>query len=381
MHALTRNAAGATTALSSTTGDSWSLALDAANRVSTLTLPERTIGYAYGGHGKVATMTVADSVSGTTRMRSYDYDAQARLVSASGGGADATVTYAAGLVRIDDGGEVFEYEVDDGGRVAWVRQGADPEFRVERDGAGDVVEISQGHRSVRFGRDALGRIVDATFADGSSAAYFHDDIGNRALSQHGDGRVVEYEHDAAGNLTSVETTARDGTVRLETVPPTTDMLERVSIAEATTLEADYDWSVGAVSLEAGGETFGVESERRGLVAETRDALPDEPPDPRDTPAGRPSARPSAVLVGAPRDGGQSDYGIVGFRGGSGAAGRDPVGVGVPDFGDADVLLEAGHRLFDALAADGFEPAALPSVLETHPSLRLSQVSKPHGVGP
>ena len=85
-HTLTRNAAGVTTALESTTGDSWSLALDAANRVSTLTLPERTIAYAYGGHGKVATMTVADSVSGTTRMRSYDYDAQGRLVAVSGGG-------------------------------------------------------------------------------------------------------------------------------------------------------------------------------------------------------------------------------------------------------------------------------------------------------
>ena len=79
VHALTRNDAGTTTALESTTGVSWSLTLDAANRVSTLTLPERTIGYAYGGHGKVATMTVADSVSGTTRAHSYDYDAQGRL--------------------------------------------------------------------------------------------------------------------------------------------------------------------------------------------------------------------------------------------------------------------------------------------------------------
>ena len=43
VHTLTRNAAGTTTALSSTTGVSWSLTLDAANRVSTLTLPERTI--------------------------------------------------------------------------------------------------------------------------------------------------------------------------------------------------------------------------------------------------------------------------------------------------------------------------------------------------
>ena len=113
-------------------------------------------------------MTVADSVSGTTRAHSYDYDAQRRLAAVTGGGADATVTYAARTVRVD-GGEIFEYEVDARGRVASVRRGSDPEIRVERDGAGDIVAVSQDYRSVRFGRDALGRIVDATFADGDAA--------------------------------------------------------------------------------------------------------------------------------------------------------------------------------------------------------------------
>ena len=317
VHALTRNAAGVTTALSSTTGDSWSLTLDAANRVSTLTLPERTIGYAYGGHGRVATMTVADAVSGTTRMRSYDYDAQGRLVSASGGGADATVTYAAGLVRIDDGGKVFEYEVDDRGRVAWVQRGAEPEIRVERDQAGDVVEISQGYRSVRFGRDELGRIVDAVLADGGSARYFYDEFGNRSLSQHGDGRIVEYEHDAAGSLASIETTGRDGTVRFETVPPPAALVERIAVADAKTLEAGYARSDGSASSGIGDETFGVEGERRRFVAETPDVLPDEPLVRRDASAGPLSDRPFAVLVGGPRNLGQPDYGILGFGATSG----------------------------------------------------------------
>ena len=241
VHALTRNAAGVTTALSSTTGDSWSLTLDGANRVSTLTLPGRTIAYAYGSHGKVATMTVADSVSGTTRMHSYDYDAQGRLVAVTGGGADATVVYAAGLVRIDDGGGVFEYEVDDRARVAGVRQGADPEVRVERDGAGGRRGRSRrATGTYGSGATSLERIVDAVFADGGSARYFYDELGNRQLAEHGDGRVIEYVHDAAGSLASVETTERDGTVRLETASAGTDSVERLVPAEPMALDAEYN---------------------------------------------------------------------------------------------------------------------------------------------
>ena len=360
-HTLTRNAAGVTTALESTTGDSWSLALDAANRVSTLTLPARTIAYAYGGHGRVATMTVADSVSGTTRMRSYDYDGQGRLEAVSGGGADATATYASGLVRIDEGGDVFEYEVDDRGRVARVQQGAEPEIRVERDQAGDVVDISQGHRSVRFGRDDLGRIVDAVLAGGETARYFYDELGNRTLAQHGDGRMVEYDHDATGSLASIETTARDGTVRFETVPPPAALVDWIAVAEAATLEGKYARSDRAVSSGIGDEMFGVEGERRRFVAETPDVLPDEPLVRRDASAGPLSDRPFAVLVGGPRDFGQPDYGTSGFGDDLGAAGAGPTVLGVPDFGDAEVFLEAGRRLFDD-ASDGFEEPPYPVFL-------------------
>jgi len=121
------------------------------------------------------------------------------------------VTYAAGLVRIEDGEGVFEYEVDDRGRVAWVRQGAEPEIRVERDEAGDVVGIAQGHRSVRFGRDALGQIVDAAFADGSSARYFYDGLGNRVFAEDGDANSASYEYDAVGNMIGAKTTGLAGT--------------------------------------------------------------------------------------------------------------------------------------------------------------------------
>ena len=359
VHALTRNAAGVTTALSSTTGDSWSLTLDGANRVSTLTLPGRTIAYAYGGHGKVATMTVADSVSGTTRMHSYDYDAQGRLVAVTGGGADATVVYAAGLVRIDDGGGVFEYEVDDRARVAGVRQGADPEVRVERDGAGDVVEISQGHRNVRFGRDELGRIVDAVFADGGSARYFYDELGSRRLTEHDDGRIVEYARNAAGNLTSVETTARDGTLRLETVSTSTGVV--------TGLEH------GAV-------------ERSGVLDERQEPLPVDDRDNRAlaTPSGESSrfewhghtedgARVTkattdtrlAVLMGDGKLRSQPDYGVLSFGRHLEAVSRNPEDSRIPRLTDAHALLPEAQWLLRgavALQFDGQSNAVFRSAL-------------------
>ena len=140
------------------------------------------------------------------------------------------MTYAAGTVRIDDGGELFEYEVDDRGRVASVRRGSDPEIRVERDGAGDIVAVSQGYRSVLFGRDPLGRIVDATFADGDAARYFYDDLGSRVLAEHGDGSSMAYEYDASGTMTAMEGTGRDGTMRQWTATP--DAVGRTA----------YDWS-------------------------------------------------------------------------------------------------------------------------------------------
>ena len=357
VHALTRNAAGVTTALSSTTGDSWSLTLDAANRVSTLTLPARTIGYAYGGHGRVATMTVADSVSGTTRMHSYDYDAQGRLVAVSGGGADTTVVYAAGTVRIDRGGEVFEYEIDDRGRVASVRQRADPEIRVERDGAGDVVEISQGYRSVRFGRDALGRIVDATYGNAQTSRYFYDDLGNRRLTEHGDGRTVVYSHDAAGNLEAVETTGRDGTVRHWTATGGTAGL--VPHVGGSTVDAGYDAVVRKAGFNTGEETIGRANQDSALPSGWRASF--------SGPSGRPHAAQAkqsswdtrlAVLMWRPAANIKPDYGVVTFGEQLQANDGGSLKALVKHLRDALTVLESATSLFNG-SAIGFDGSANP----------------------
>ena len=77
---------------------------------------------------------------------------------------------------------------------------------------------------MRFGRDELGRIVDAAFADGSSARYFHE-LGSRVLAEYSDGSAFEYEHDTAGSRIRVGETGLSGASHMETpavevvVPP------------------------------------------------------------------------------------------------------------------------------------------------------------------
>ena len=236
VHGLARNAAGVTTAYESTTGVSWRVTLDAANRVAELALPGRTLAYAYDAGGRLASTTTADEAVGLTTAEHYVYDAAGRLTGVTGAGRHVSVTYASGHVRIDDGAASLSYDLDEQGRVTSVRQGTDMAVRAERDGVGDIVALSRGRATVRFGRDPLGRIVEAVFADGSSARYFHDDLGNRSLAEHGDGRVVEYSHDAVGNLTGVETRQRDGTVQLVTVS-VPDLAERTTLASAP---SDHD---------------------------------------------------------------------------------------------------------------------------------------------
>ncbi len=216
-HTLLRGASGVTVGVSSTTGASWTATLDASNRVSTLALPGRAVAYAYDGEGRVE--TVAETTpDGTTTTRSFEHDGRGRLVSATGGPDPVTVTYAGNGVHVLAGSDAFEYETDDRGRVVSVRRGGEPEIRVGRDRAGNVVEISQGSRVARFGRDELGRIADAAFADGSSVRYSHDELGNLRLAERGDGSSVAYEHDAAGTMTGIERTGWNGTARRWTAP-------------------------------------------------------------------------------------------------------------------------------------------------------------------
>ena len=341
VYTLARNGPGVTTALSSTNGASWTVTLDAANRVTMLSLPDRSLGYTYGANGRVETETVADSIAGRTTVLSYAYDAEARLTSVSGSGADINVAYARGHVWIESAGEVFQYEVDHHGRVVSVGSGRSETIRVERDGAGDIVAFSQGSWSVRFGRNALGRIVDAAHADGLTARYFYDDLGNRTLAEYGDGSSVGYEHDTAGNMIAIKETQRDGALRRWSgTVATTKITEQASYDRAVELESEYvaTWRLGGDRRDPDKETT-VKGKLagHGLAIQTR--MPENG---------------AGVLMGDYRSGHQPDYGVLVTAGSTlGPAWRRVEGA-VPNLRGALALIDFAVPLFNHDGSREFE---------------------------
>ena len=191
-HTLTRTPTGISTGLSSTNGTSWGIGLDDMNRVATLTLPERTLAYTHDGDGRVET-TTETAADGTVTTRAYEYDARGRLTAVTGDDGPIAVTYARNNVHVLSGDGAFEYDLDDRGRVVAVKQRAEDGLHVERNAAGDVLGLSQGRRSARFGRDDMGRITEATFSHGETVRYFYGDLGGIRRSEHNDGSSVTHE--------------------------------------------------------------------------------------------------------------------------------------------------------------------------------------------
>ena len=348
-YTLRRNAAGVTVALSSTGGGSWQMTLDDANRVSTLLLPERTISYTYDVGGRVATETVADAVAGTTSRRSHAYDAQGRLTSVADGSRTVTLAYAEGHVHIADGDDVFQYQLDRGGRVTSVQQGTDPMIWVERDSAGDIVSISQGHGTVRFRRDELGRITDASFPDGESARYFYDDLGNRAVAEFSDGSSALYHYDASGSTTGIS--QRDGTDRHPTAAvsrvdePIGDEGASVAMAGATDRSARFD---------VGGEIIVVEYDASATLAKLARVSVSQGWQPGDEGQAQGSLRP--VLLGEKTPPFQPDYGTIAFGPDLLPAATDLLETNVSDAASATAMLAASVRLLGS-AGDDFNGQA------------------------
>ena len=295
----------------------------------------------------MATATVADAVAGRSSMRSFDYDAQGRLTSIAGGGRDVSVTHTEGHVHIVDGDDVFEYHLDRKGRVTSVQQGTDMTIRAERDDAGDIVALSDGYRAVQFGRDALGRIVDATYADGQTSRYFYDDLGNRRLSEYGDGGWASYQYDTAGNVTGVEVAARDGTTHPWTV--TVDMaapVERIAYEGSAVIEVEHE----RVEYGPVGHVTATPVERDGVGWSSDSAA---------SPTSASWTAESSVLMGARGLSGQPDYGVVAFDERVRLGDLDPLDTGVVDLRNARKLLEVASALLEGTPAGEFDRLSNP----------------------
>ena len=264
-HTLTRTPTGISTGLSSTGGASWGIALDAMNRVATLTLPERTLAYTHDGDGRVET-TTETAADGTVTTRAYEYDARGRLTAVTGDDGPVTVTYVHNNVHVMSGDSAFEYDLDDRGRVVAVRQGAGDELRIERNVAGDVEAFSRGIRVVRLGRDALGRVADTAFPGGESARYLYGELGSPTLVERGNGTSTAYDHDAVGDIAVVAATGWDGSVRRLAVAGGPDEPVAHGGPAMTGVGGETASRSEVVEFRGGGRTVVVEHDTEGSVA-------------------------------------------------------------------------------------------------------------------
>ena len=265
-HVFERNADGTTVGFHSSTGVRWRALLNANNRVKVLTLPERTLGYDYDAAGRV-TMVEETTDSGSSRQ-DYLYDSQGRLTAVrSLDGEDLlAASYGAGLVSLSEYGIDFDYALTPAGRIAavWNRN---VRFDADYDSKGDLAALHHNGYSVRFERDALGRITATTYPSGQRNRYFHDLVGNRQLAEFGGGGSVAYRHDPAGNIVAAEIREQDGTVRRQTttVGPM-NRVQRIAYQPGRSLGIEYDRMGRPVAFDDAVQRVAVEYGADGSVS-------------------------------------------------------------------------------------------------------------------
>ena len=266
-HVFERNADGTTVAFSSSSGVSWRVGLNSNNRVKQLTLPSRTIDYDYDTAGRIT--MVQDSTKG---RQDYFYDGLGRLVSVRSLAGEELLAaeYGDRTVRLfEHGGSAdgipFSYDLASSGGIAAVCD-RNVRFDVEYDASGDLETVRHNGYSVRFERDALGRIVATTYPSGHRNRYFHDLLGNRRLAEYDGGASVGYRHDPAGNIVSAEIREPDGTTtRQTTTVGPMNRVERVAYEPGPTLDVDYDRMGRPIALDDGTQRVVVEYGATGAV--------------------------------------------------------------------------------------------------------------------
>jgi len=260
--------------------------------------PSGSCRYGYDPHGRL--VLEEKTLSGVTCTTAYTYDPagimtgtrypgglrveygldssgrieEAVLVDVGGG----TLTLASGIEHLPfgpvsravySGGAVLERTFDLSYRVSRIEDGGVLDLSLERDGAGNVTEVSDAldpSLSLAFGYDALSRLIEAHGPFGA-LNYLYDDAGNR-LSRTGDGGISEfYEYEPGSNRLARVT----GSVNRTFAHDAGGNLIRITGDVPVPVEVEYLSNAFAqrVSKTAGGATTVYHYDPDGrLIAET-----------------------------------------------------------------------------------------------------------------
>ncbi len=161
---------------------------DAAGQRSTMTLPNnRTVSYTYHPTGNLATIT--DWLSG---VQSFNYNADGNLLQ---------------VTRPNSVNSNYSY--DAAGRLTAVSHdgsgGNIQSFSYTLDPNGNRIAVAMPGGTESYTLDPLNRLTGVTYANGDSAGYSYDALGNQ-LSETFNGTTTSYSYDDAGQLLT------DGTI-------------------------------------------------------------------------------------------------------------------------------------------------------------------------
>lgn len=261
-----QNADGITYAYNSTSGVKWRLSFDAKNRAEAITTPAGTTSYVYDAEGRIERLN--ESSGGEATERTMSYDGLGRLQSESDSRAGTSrITYGEAATEIDDGVFKFGFTQSENGHV--LRVDIPPVNVAISYEDGLVSAFHSGTESVRFRRDAMGRIVGTTYPDGGTRTYAYDALGNRTITRHSLDEAERYTYDGAGNLTEVvvesQGTRSKQTYRIGAM----NRVERITGPDPGSMDIEYDALGNPVRFSTTEDVVAVEYTATGRISNIR----------------------------------------------------------------------------------------------------------------
>ena len=216
----------------------WSLRLDELNRPIELDRNRKV----YRFHYKASRIASIHHSEGSLHLH---YDSKDRYTHSSGtpihGYEPKRVSYDEGdSVLVTDTNMDFRYVLDDSRRLQSITENGDT-FHIGYDLKGFVSSLKQGESKVEFERNALGRIISASFPGNVSSQYQYDNLGNRDEVEFFTGASMSIRHDGRGNIRHVVDTSKDGVALVQSYSiDHHNRVTRVAFAESTELNVLYD---------------------------------------------------------------------------------------------------------------------------------------------